>query len=379
MLNPQSGEILAVVSTPGFDPGDVNNDETWAKLQTDVGRKPMLNRAMNEYYLPGSTFKTITASAAIEARMDNLTFTCRGGGWTPPGSGRPILDDSGESHGTIGLLEAYTHSCNQYFAQLGVAVERERMGEAAARFGLKVFESGPASLRAGNAQNFWNTDNPILSGVLAPRYSTFVTGKGVTKYDLALESIGQGYVQLTPMQMAMVAAAVANNNGNVMKPMIEMGRQPAALSQAMSPQTAAKMRGLMASVVQRGTAAGAFGGLIRGKIAAGGKTGTSQRTVPEIDPQTGRAKTYTDRSGRKRTKMSDKLRIDSWFIGFAPLENPQIAWAVIVEEGGYGARTSAPIAGNLLLKAQSLGLIAGPPPQTTPSPRPRQKSALKPQ
>jgi cell division protein FtsI/penicillin-binding protein 2 len=277
------------------------------------------------------------------------------------------------------LLEAYTHSCNQYFAQLGVAVERERMGEAAARFGLKVFDSGAASLRAGNAQNFWNTDNPILSGVLAPRYSTFVTGKGVTKYDLALESIGQGYVQLTPMQMALAAAAVANNNGDVMKPMIEMGRQPAALSQAMSPQTAAKMRGLMASVVQRGTAAGAFGGLIRGKINAGGKTGTSQRTVPEIDPQTGRAKTYTDRSGRKRTKMSDKLRIDSWFIGFAPLENPQIAWAVIVEEGGYGARTSAPIAGNLLLKAQSLGLITGTQPQTTPSPRPRQKSALKPQ
>jgi cell division protein FtsI/penicillin-binding protein 2 len=379
LLNPQSGEILAMVSTPGFDPGDVNNDETWAKLQTDVGRKPMLNRATNEYYLPGSTFKTITASAAIEARMDNLTFTCRGGGWTPPGSGRPILDDSGESHGTIGLLEAYTHSCNQYFAQLGVAVERERMGEAAARFGLKVFDSGAASLRAGNAQNFWNTDNPILSGVLAPRYSTFVTGKGVTKYDLALESIGQGYVQLTPMQMALAAAAVANNNGDVMKPMIEMGRQPATLSQAMSPQTAAKMRGLMASVVQRGTAAGAFGGLIRGKINAGGKTGTSQRTVPEIDPQTGRAKTYTDRSGRKRTKMSDKLRIDSWFIGFAPLENPQIAWAVIVEEGGYGARTSAPIAGNLLLKAQSLGLITGTQPQTTPSPRPRQKSALKPQ
>ena len=209
MLNPQTGEILAMVSTPGFDPDDVNNDPTWAKLQTDVARKPMLNRAINEYYLPGSTLKTITAAAAIDARLDDKVFTCRGEGWTPPGSGRPIRDDEGESHGSIGLLEAYTHSCNQYFAQLGVEVERQRMGEAAARFGLKVFDSGIDSLRAGFAPNFWNTENPVLAGVMSPRYSTFVAGKGVTKYDLGLESIGQGYVQLTPLQMAMVAGAVA--------------------------------------------------------------------------------------------------------------------------------------------------------------------------
>jgi cell division protein FtsI/penicillin-binding protein 2 len=371
MLNPQTGEILALVSTPGFDPEDVSNDPTWAKLQSDVARKPMLNRALNEYYPPGSTLKTMTAAAAIDARMDDKVFTCRGGGWTPPGSGRPIRDDEGHEHGTIGLLEAYTVSCNQYFAQLGVEVERQRMGEAAERFGLKVFDSGAASLRAGFASNFWNTENPILSGVLAPRISTFVSGSGVTKYDLGLESIGQGYVQLTVLQMAMVAGAAANDNGNVMRPVIEMGRQPVALSQAMSPQTAAKMRTLMASVVQRGTAAGVFGGLIRGKINAGGKTGTAQRTVPEIDPQTGKPKTYIDRAGKTRVRMAEKPRIDSWFIGFAPVENPQIAWAVMVEEGGYGSRIAAPIAGQLLLKAQSLGLLKPPQPQPTPTASPR--------
>jgi len=369
MLNPQTGEILAMASTPGFDPEDVGNDPTWAKLQTDVARKPMLNRAINEYYLPGSTFKTVTASAAIESRLDDKIFTCRSEGWTPPGSGRPIRDDEGESHGTIGLLEAYTHSCNQYFAQLGVEVERQRMGEAAARFGLKVFDSGAESLRAGFAPNFWNTNNEVLSGVMSPRYSTFVAGSGVTKYDLGLESIGQGYVQLTALQMAMVAGAVANKDGYVMRPMIEMGRTPAAMSQAMSPQTAAKMRTLMASVVERGTAARALSGL-RGRINAGGKTGTAQRTVPEIDPQTGRPKTYIDRRGRTRIKMAEKHRIDSWFIGFAPVENPQIAWAVVVEEGGYGARTSAPIAGNLVLRANSLDLLKPPQhiPQTTATP-----------
>jgi cell division protein FtsI/penicillin-binding protein 2 len=242
------------------------------------------------------------------------------------------------------------------------------MGEAAARFGLKVFDAAGDSLRAGNADNFWNSSNPVLSDVLSPRYSTFVSGKGVTKYDLGLESIGQGYVQLTAIQMAMVAAAAANRDGNVMRPMIEMGRTPAAMSQAMSGQTAAKMRTLMASVVQRGTAAGAFGGLIRGRINAGGKTGTAQRTVPLIDAQTGKAVTYVDRTGRTRTRMQEKPRIDSWFIGFAPVENPLIAFAVIVEEGGYGAKTSAPIAGNLLLKAQSLGLMNPPQPQSTLQP-----------
>jgi cell division protein FtsI/penicillin-binding protein 2 len=223
-------------------------------------------------------------------------------------------------------------------------------------------------LRAGFASNFWNTENPILSGVLAPRLSTFVSGSGITKYDLGLESIGQGYVQLTVLQMAMIAGAAANNDGNVMRPMIEMGRQPVAMSQAMTPQTAAKLRTLMASVVQRGTAAGVFGGLIRGKINAGGKTGTAQRTIPEIDPQTGKPKTYIDRAGRTRTKMAEKPRIDSWFIGFAPVENPQIAWAVMVEEGGYGSRIAAPIAGHLLLKADNLGLLKPQQPQATSSP-----------
>jgi cell division protein FtsI/penicillin-binding protein 2 len=205
--------------------------------------------------------------------------------------------------------------------------------------------------------------------VLAPLISTFVAGRKITKYDLALESIGQGYVQLTPMQMAMIAAAAANTRGETMRPTIEMGRQPVALSQAMSPDTAAKMRALMASVVQRGTAAGVFGGLVRkAGLTAGGKTGTAQRDVPMIDPKTGKPVTYVDSRGRTRIKMEERGRIDSWFIGFAPVENPKIAWAVVVEGGGYGSRTSAPIAGNLLVKAKGLGLLSEETAQPKPSP-----------
>jgi cell division protein FtsI/penicillin-binding protein 2 len=176
-------------------------------------------------------------------------------------------------------------------------------------------------------------------------------------------------VQLTPLQMAMISAAVANSRGEVMRPTIEMGRQPAKLSQAMSPETAAKMRTLMASVVQRGTAAGAFGTLVRNAgLTAGGKTGTAQRDAPMIDPKTGKPVTYVDSRGRTRIKMEEKHRIDSWFIGFAPVENPKIAWAVVVEGGGYGARTSAPIAGKLLVKAKSLGLLSEEIAQPTATP-----------
>ena len=361
MLNPQTGEILALASSPSFAPDDVDNDVKWKEIRNDAARKPLLNRALDEYYLPGSTLKTVTAAAAIESRLDNKTFTCRGEGWTPPGSTRPIRDDEGESHGMINLLEAYTHSCNQYFSQLGVEVERQRMGEAASRFGLRVFDTAGESIGTGAFRGLWNTDNKILSDVLAPLNSTFVAGRKITKYDLALESIGQGYVQLTPIEMAMVAGAVANSQGNVMRPLIEVGRQPAALSQAMSPETAAKMRHLMASVVQRGTAAGAFGALIRNAgLTAGGKTGTAQRQVVVIDPKTNKPVTYRDSRGRQHVKRD--FRIDSWFIGFAPVENPMIAWAVVVEGGGYGSRAAAPMAGNLVVKAQSLKLLAQPQP-----------------
>jgi penicillin-binding protein A len=371
MLNPQTGEIYAIVSSPSFDPAHVEIGERWNEMQNDAKRQPLLNRALSEYYLPGSTLKTITAAAAIESRYEDLEFTCRSEGWTPPGSNRAIRDDEGEAHGKLGLIEAYARSCNQYFAQLGVEVDRQRMGDAASRFGLKVFNVAAESIGAGRRHNLWNTDNRVLSSTLAPLHSTFVSGRGVTKYDLALESIGQGYVQLTPLEMAMVAAAAANRDGLVMRPVIEKGRQRAVLSQAMSSQTAAKMRELMAAVVERGTASGTFGGLIRGKLTAGGKTGTAQRQVNAIDPKTNRPITYRDKRGRERIKK--EFRIDSWFIGFAPVENPNIAFAVVVEGGGYGARTSAPIAGNLLLRAKELKLLDPQPEPPTPAAQAQKK------
>ncbi|MFN7944925.1 MAG: penicillin-binding transpeptidase domain-containing protein [Blastocatellia bacterium] len=355
VFNPQTGEVLALASAPSFDPDDINNDVKWKEISSDLKNRPLLNRALHEYYLPGSTLKTITAAAALEARLDDKAFFCQSAGWTPPGSGRAIRDDEGEAHGRLTLLDAYAASCNQYFAQLGVEVERVRMGEAASRFGMSVFATGPESIGQGYMRGLWNTDNKVLSDVLAPLKSTFVSSNKISKYDLALESIGQGYVQLTPMQMALIAGAVANEQGNVMKPKIEMERAPAVFSQAMSPQVAARMRELMAAVVQRGTASGAYNRIVGGKFTAGGKTGTAQREVPVIDPRTEKPVLIRDSRGREVIKKEH--RIDSWFIGFAPVSKPKVAFAVVVESGGYGARTSAPIAFNLLLKASELKLL----------------------
>lgn len=355
VLNPQNGELLAMASSPGYDPGYVELPERWREMVADERRKPLLNRTISEYYLPGSTLKTLTAAAAIESRLDGRTFVCRGEGWIPPGSGRPIRDDQGEAHGTVDLNEAFTHSCNQYFAQLGVEVERQRMGEAADRFGLRLFTNPRESMRAGRQEGLWNTSQRVLSAVLAPFNSTFVAGRGLSKYDLALESIGQGYVQTTPLQMALVAAAVANRDGMMMRPTIELGRPPVPFSQAMSPATAARLRQLMAQVVRKGTASSALAPILLGEVTAGGKTGTAQRLVTVYDSRTGRPVTFRDERGRERIRRD--LRLDSWFIGFAPVENPQIAFAVVVEGGGYGAATSAPIAGHLVRRAFQNGLI----------------------
>ena len=357
VINPQTGEVLALASAPSFDPDDVNNNATWAKISSDAKNRPLLNRALNEYYLPGSTFKAVTVAAAIEARKDNLEFSSVAGGWTPPNSGRPIRDDEGEALGRLNLTEAFVHSSNQYFAQLGVELERQRMGEAAQRFGMQLHATGAASIGTGVERGLWNSRNKILSDVFAPLNATFVNGGRISKYDLALESIGQGYVQATPFQMALIAAGVANLQGMVMRPKIEIDSAPVAMSQAMTAETAARVRQLFAAVVQRGTASGpGFGGLLKQNgITAGGKTGTAQREQVVIDPATEKPVMIRDAQGRQRIKK--EFRIDSCFIGFAPLENPQVAFAVVVEGGGYGAKTAAPIAAQLVLKARGLGLL----------------------
>jgi len=176
---------------------------------------------------------------------------------------------------------------------------------------------------------------------------------------------------MTPLQMALSAAAIANMEGKLIKPRIEFDRAPEPFNQVISPQAAATMRGIMGLVTggASGTARGVFAPVKAAGINTGGKTGTAQKVVPVYDPKTGEPKTRhrveKDNRGNiireyEETIMDEQNpRIDGWFLCIAPLEKPQLAMAVIVEGGGYGSKSAAPIAAALVLKAKDLGYFKG--------------------
>jgi len=355
VLDPRTGGILAMASSPAFSPRELSTDGYWQKISADKINKPLVNRATNEYYLPGSSFKTVVAAAALVYGLDREEFICGPGGFTPPGSGRPIRDDGGAVHGRIDFERAFALSCNQYFAQLGLKLGAARLAEMASLFGIHIDKSPEESRKAMIAYKLWNGDGDGLAQAFGPNESRVMLNSKIFSFDLAIQSIGQGYAQMTPLQMAMIAAAAANN-GQIMRPKLELNREPKLLSAAMSPDVAARLRRLCIGVVKAGTARAAFAG---SSVSAGGKTGTAQREVIVYDPKTGKPVMVTDRqTGKQEAKR--RLSIDAWFIGFAPAENPQLAFAVVVEDGGHGGAVAAPIAREVIEKAAQIGLVSRP-------------------
>ena len=165
--------------------------------------------------------------------------------------------------------------------------------------------------------------------------------------------------------MAMLAGIPANLEGKLMKPRIELDRAPEAFSQVLTPQQAAQIRMIMSTVTEE---PGGTGTVISAKLAGtgirtGGKTGTAEKQAPLYDERTGKLKTEKRRRRNAQGEWEEYEvpvmyeRTDSWFITIAPLERPTVAIAVVVEGGGYGARTAAPIAANVILKARELGLL----------------------
>jgi cell division protein FtsI/penicillin-binding protein 2 len=320
------------------------------------------------YYRPGSTFKIFVAAVALDLGITQEMFTCKGEGFTPPGASDAIQDFGGEVHGRIGLAEAFKVSCNQYFAQMGVKLGAERLKVAAQLLGIGTYDTPAEALRGRKEPELWNASSEAVKRAMAPREATIVTGKQLTRYDLALMGYGQGYAgQMTPFQMALAASAIANMDGRLMKPKIEFNRPPEVFKQVMTPQIAATMRAIMGRVTggASGTARGVFAPVQAAGIITGGKTGTAQKIVPLYDPKTGEPKTRhrieKDNKGNiireyEETIMDEEHpRIDGWFLCIAPLERPQLAMAVIVEGGGYGSKSAAPIAAALVMKAKDLG------------------------
>ncbi|MET9772724.1 penicillin-binding transpeptidase domain-containing protein [Streptomyces sp. NPDC006367] len=316
-IEPSTGRILALVSTPSYDPqrlsgNDADATRTWKRLNDDPD-KPMLNRAVSRTYPPGSTFKVVTAAAALDAGvvrgLDEPTRSPDP--YTLPGT-RTRLTNEGEGCRDASLRDAFEWSCNTVFAKLGVDVGVAGMTATAEAFGF-------------------NDDGLRVPFPVAR--STFDTS--VDRAQLGLSSIGQFNTRATPLQMAMVAAAVANG-GQVRSPYLvertlraggglvaTAGSRPSR--EAMRPSTARLLKRLMAGVVENGTGANAA---IPG-ATVGGKTGTAQHGV-----------------GNSGTPYA-------WFISWAQGERdlePKVAVAVVVEGSAAdrddisGGGLAAPIA-----------------------------------
>ncbi|HWN11823.1 MAG TPA: penicillin-binding transpeptidase domain-containing protein [Pyrinomonadaceae bacterium] len=390
VLNPQTGEVLAMYSEPSYRLKDVEDEATWIKLEANQRDRPLVSRATGAYYIPGSTFKTVTMTAAFVAGQQDTEFNCTGGGYYAAPGANVIFDDAGpgEVHGRIGIDTAYEVSCNQYFAQMGVKLGPENLKRAALLLGIGAYDTPAEALRGRKQPQLWNASTDAVKRALAPREATIVTGKQISRYDLALIGYGQGYAgQMTPLQMALAAAAIGNMEGKLMKPRIEYDRAPEVFNQVINPQAAATMRGIMGLVTggASGTARGVFAPVKAAGITTGGKTGTAQKVVPVYDLKTGEPKTRhrveKDNRGNiireyEETIMDEENpRIDGWFLCIAPLERPQLAMAVIVEGGGYGSRSAAPIAAALVLKAKELGYFKGMtgPVVSQPTPRGNQR------
>lgn len=379
VLNPQNGDILALYSNPSFSLDEAQDLEGYLKLEGNKRDKPLLNRATREFYVPGSTFKTFTMISAFRAGKQNVMFPSYADGFKPTRGSRPIVDATQKlgPDGSVGgvcdggcqeknIQFAYQVSSNQYFAQMAIELGRERLRETAMLFGVGPAETPEDALLPKFFPNILNTSTPQIAASIAPQQSTIVTGKDISLFDLGLEGMGQGYAgQMTPFQMALIAAAPANLEGKLMKPRIELDQPPQAFAQLLSPQQAAQVRQIMSTVTEE---PGGTGTVISAKLAGtgirtGGKTGTAEKQAPVYDEKTGKLKTVKQRRKNAKGEWVEHNapvmyeRTDSWFISIAPLEKPQVAIAVVVEGGGFGARTAAPIAANVILKARELGLL----------------------
>ncbi|MFY9262656.1 MAG: penicillin-binding protein 2 [Actinomycetaceae bacterium] len=309
-IEPSTGKILALVSTPSFDPNTLATRDAasasaqWEAYNSDPN-KPLINRAIaGDLYPPGSTFKVITTAAMIEVLgMDETTEVEAPFSYAPPGTTHEIFN-SGQVHcgngsGTTTLLTAFTESCNTTFAIYASEIGGEELQAMAEGFGFNAELSIPLTVTP--------------SQFPAP----------ADEATLAMDAIGQRDIIATPLQMAMVAAAIAND-GVLMQPYLVnetltadlevlSTTRPRELGEPISAETAQILQTMMVSVVNHGS--GSYAALSSTQIA--GKTGTAE--VAGAQPY-------------------------SWFIAFDAVDNPQVAVAVVVEEGGYGGPVAGPIA-----------------------------------
>ncbi len=326
-----TGAVYVMASSPAYDQNLIDQPNGYAKVLKIRGQchgsSALLNRATNGLYVPGSTFKVITAAAAL----DSGAFT-PDSGFTDPGYcteyGKPVYnagnpDQNGpETYGHVTLAQGFQHSINSVFCNVGKQIGAVTILDYAKRFG---FYRTPPLETPGNERS------PSGLYQLKPSPHLF-DPKDPAQVDAGRLAFGQERMLVTPLQMAMVAATIGNG-GVVPKPYVVKqivapdgstvrSTHPSSLGRAIKPQTAAELTQMMISVVQGGTGTAAQ---IPG-IQVAGKTGTAETNVNHV---------YT-----------------AWFIAFAPADHPQYAVSVVLEEqpNGFGGVVAAPIA-KLVLQA----------------------------
>lgn len=301
-MNPGTGEIYAMVSLPDFDTSNLNQE--WKEITEDPAG-PLINRATQGLYPPGSTFKIITAIAAINSNGIDENYQCTGSTIV---DGYEFKDYNNKGHGNINLQEALAKSCNTYFVSKSMEIGKDEIGEVANNFMI----------------------NKKIPFELSTKNSELPLKGNIGKTDLAAASIGQGKVLVTPLNMALIASGIANG-GEIMEPTIIKEvisrndkiigtNNPKVLSQGTDGITAGQIKDMMVEVVKSGT-----GGNARIKnIEVAGKTGTAENS-----------------SGKSH----------AWFIGFAPADDPKIAVAVLLEEeGSTGGTSAAPIGRDIMIQ-----------------------------
>jgi penicillin-binding protein A len=303
-LNPQTGAIEVMYANPSY-----NNNHPHAPGSTTF------NRSTQGQYPPGSTFKVVTATAAIDSGKYTPNSTVDGRSPVTI-SGVPLNNDNNQSFGSIDLTTALTYSVNTVWAQVGESLGRGTMTKYMKRFGF--YSKPPLDFPA----NEINSSRPY-----SPTGRAYPPGS--PREDIGRIAIGQGGLLVTPMQMAMVAAAVANQ-GKLMKPHFgskvvdQDGRtvktiNPGAYTQVMKASTATEIAAMMKKVVDEGTGTPA---------------------------QLGSGVTFAGKTGTASVGATGSNLTQPWFIGFAPIQNPKVAIAVTVErsQGGFGGTVAAPIA-----------------------------------
>jgi len=334
-IDPNNGDVIALVSRPGFDPNLFGRGLTGAEyrgLQNDLDR-PLFNRALSGTYPPGSTVKPVIALAGLHYDVVRATEhrVCRGV-FRLPGSSRQFREGRGGVHGSLDLVDAIGKSCDVYFYGLADELGVDRIATFLAPFGF----GKPTGIDIGG-------EKPGLLPSREWKRRAFRNAADQVWFpgETVNFGIGQGYLLVTPLQLSHVTAVLASRGESFVPRLVTGLRDPA--SSKVRP-----IAPVCANTVQLGTAEPwevIFDGMVA-TVTRGTARAAATGATYTLAGKTGTAQVFTVAQNEKydEKNVQERLRDHSWFIAFAPAESPRIAVAVLVENGGFGATAAAPIA-----------------------------------